>query len=111
LTLARLATRVADQPRATTDEDDGTMTSPLHAPQGQEWKQASDVQAIRRRIKPDIRRARSPQEVLAKLVGPGAVGDQASPREILPKLNGRTVALHACIIATYGAAPTRESSG
>ena len=52
-----------------------------------------------------------PQEVLAELVRLRAVGDEAPPREIFPKLNGRTASFHVCIIATYGAAATRERSG
>jgi hypothetical protein len=49
--------------------------------------------------------------VLAELVWLRAIGDEAPPREIFPKVNGRAAGFHVCIIATYDAAATRERSG
>ena len=110
LAFSGLTTRISDETGAASDEDDGPMTGPLNTPQREQRKQATDMQAIRGGIKPDVHRARTSREMFAELIGLRAVRDEAPPREIVPKVNGRIASFHVCIIATYGGA-TQESSG
>ena len=65
--LAELAARIPDEARPTSDEHDGPMPAELEASKGQQRQKASDVQAVRGGIEPDVRGARGLREVRSEL--------------------------------------------
>src|SRR5262249_19576507 len=88
LALAKLSTRIADQACPAADQDDGTMTGTLKAPECQEREQTAGVEAVGSWIEPDVDRARSFGQMLMQFMRLGAIGNQTSPLEVLPKVQG-----------------------
>jgi hypothetical protein len=88
LPLAEFSARVADQARAAADQNDRTMTGTLKATERQEREQTADVEAVSRRIEPDVDRASSFEQMLMQFMRLGAIGNQTSPLEVLPEVQG-----------------------
>jgi hypothetical protein len=64
------------------------MTGTLKATERQEREQTADVEAVSRRIEPNVDRASSFEQMLMQFIRLGAIGNQTSPLEVLPELQG-----------------------
>src|SRR2546425_3026088 len=77
-----LAARIADEPRAATDQHDGSVAVELEAAEGEQRQQAARVQALGGRVEAAIDRAGAPRQMGIQLAGIGHVGDESAGLEI-----------------------------
>src|SRR2546430_11776394 len=74
--LVRLPARVTDQSGAAADEHDGAMASELDSSEREERQEASDVEAVRRRVEAAGERAGRPRQGRGPLARAGRGPDQ-----------------------------------
>src|SRR3989441_4799629 len=87
--LVRLPARITDQSGAAADEHDGAMASELDSSEREERQEASDVEAVRRRVEAAVDRAGRLRQVRVQLARAGRVRDQPTPFEVVEQRRSR----------------------